>query len=672
LIAVNADIAEEVELGRTLLSQGHLETAQRVLLKVCQSQPEASPAFRLLAEVLKKRGDSKRARTLVDYADELDVPKTVEIRGPLEELPSDAETPQTRVRTQAGFRPPKVLKVPEKPPAPPAQIVTPPAPAAPAAPAAPGGAPPTFVRAPTMPETPLSLPNPQASSPTMSSTMSSAQMPKARRRGLAVLFVLLGAAVAALAVIGYTYYGRGKPARLSAREELDRGLASGALEVLMRAREVARMGLEARSPDPDDLVRLGLVNALLACDYALDSKKDAEEALRRADSIPQPSKERVALGATVRALLALAAGDRLLARQQADLALAANAPDAPAYALLASARARRLAGDAEGAAKDLDRALGIGPDLLPVVVDWAVSRLDGGDPVVARRTLLPALGKSPDNSRARLLLAAAERALGEPAWTKRLETACATDSKISRAIRAACAVESALQARLDGDRAGAVRKAKAISQTTDDPMLLGQLSLLLASLGEIDTADDVLQKAGKGAETLAVPLQWAWFAIRLGRGEGLQPTPILDHPAGPDRDLVALRAAYARSGEEGLAAALKILPPGILDIDSDLRALAILAHTGTTSRPELSALEKRGEKGNPVAAYVLGFLALQEKDFKLAARRLERGLSLHGDTCRAATLYLQAFEHIGRGAVLNKAALRSVRSRNTRCPLPET
>jgi tetratricopeptide (TPR) repeat protein len=655
LIAANPDIAEEVELGQTLLAQGHLETAQRVLLKVCQAQPESSQAFRALAQVLEKRGDGKRARVLVEYADELDATKTAEIRAPIDELSSGTEARQSRRRTKAGSRPPVALKVAEARAASPTPVPTPALALTKA-----------LVPAPVLPETPLSLPTP--SSPPVSSP----QVPPARRRGLALLFVFLGAAAVVGTVVAYAYHGRGKPVRPSPREELDRALVSGALEVLMRARELARIGLENPPADPDDLVRLGLVNALLACDYAVDSGKDAEEALRRADGIPAPSKDRVALAATTRALLALAAGNREAAKQQAELAVAANAPDPPAFALLASARVRTLAGDAEGAAKDLDRALGMGPGLLPVVVDWAASRMDAGDPVVARRTLLAALGKSPDNSRARLVLADAERALGEPGWTKRLGTACGGDSKISRAIRSLCAVESALEARLSGERAGAVRKAKAIAQTTEDPMLLGQLSLLLGVLGEIDVADEVLQKAEKGAEPTAVPLQWARIAIRLSRGETLPPEPLLDQPAGPERDLVALRAAYARSGSEGLAAALKGLPPGILDIDWDIRAMAFLAQRGPPPRPERLVLERRADRGNPVAAYVLGSLALQSKDFKLAARRLERGLFLHGDACRAATLYLEAFQHLRRGASLNKAGLRTVRAHNARCPLPET
>lgn len=648
MIAVNADNVEEVELARTLLAQGHLETAQKVLLKVCQERPELSRAFRVLAEILDQRGDSRRARTLLDYADELDGHKTSEIRGTAEDSPAESEPRAQPPKIPVAALPPSVVHVAERLVAPPSM----------------GTGADSLL---TLPSPQSSSPNPttQASSPALSIT----QMPQARRRGLALAFAILGVATVAAAVVGYTMYGRGKQSRPSARDELDRALASGSLEGLMRARDVSRTGLESRKPDPDALVRLALVNALLASDYAVDAAKDAEEALKRADGVPASSQERASLSWAVRALLSLAAGDRESAKHYAETALATSEP--PAFALLASARVRRLAGDVDGAAKDLDRALGAGPELLPVAVDWASSRIDGGDAVVARRTLLALLGRSPDNSRAQLVLAEAERALGEATWSKRIDTACASDSKISRAVRSACATVSALQARLDGDRAGAARKAKAISQTTDEPALLGQLSLLMALLGEIDGADEILQRAGKRADLGMVPLQWAGVAIRLGRNEIVPLTPFLEHPAGPERHLVALRAAFARSGREGLATVLKGLPPGILDIDWDVRAFAVLARDASAPKAELSVLEKKGEKGNPVAGYVLGLFALQEGDFKVAARRFERSLTGHGDGCRAATSYLEAVSHLGRGAVLNRAGVRAVRARNANCPLPE-
>lgn len=426
-----------------------------MLLKVCQEQPDFAQAFRVLSEILERRGDGRRARTLADYADELEGRRTAEIRGTGEDVPSEVQSRQDRPQSSPAGPPAAVATIQERLVAPPSM----------------GNA----------ADGPLTLPSLQSQNPPLArpaaGPLSSTQMLRVRRRGLLVLFSLLGMAAVAAAVVGYAVYGRGKQSRPSAREELDRALVSGSLEGLMRARELARVHVQSRRPDADALVRLALVNALLAADYAVDAGKDAEEALKGVEVGPTPSPERGALAATVRALLALAAGDRVSAKQQAELAVAGNGSEVPAFAWLASARVRNLAGDAEGAAKDLDRALGIGPELLPVAVDWAASRIDGGDAVVARRTLLAMLGKSPDNSRARLLLADAERALGEAGWIKRLETACASDSKISRAVRAACATESALQARLDGDRAGALRKARAVAQTTEDPALLGHLSL---------------------------------------------------------------------------------------------------------------------------------------------------------------------------------------------------
>jgi hypothetical protein len=403
----------------------------------------------------------------------------------------------------------------------------------------------------------------------------------------------------------------------------------------------------------------------------VEAKKDAEDALRRAGASPESNKERAALIAAARSLLAHAAGERASAKQHADAAMSATAPDLSAFALLASARVRSLAGDAEGTARDLDRATGIAPELAPVVVDWATSRLDVGDPVAARRALVTLLEHYQDNSRALLLLAEAERALGEPNWTKTLEKACRGDAKISRSIRAACAVASALQARIEGDRTGALRKAKAVAQTSEDPQVLGQASLLLALLGESDTAEEALDRGRKAADPANVPLAWADMAIRLGRGETVATSRLLEHPAGPERDLVALRAAYARSGATGLAAVLKVLPPGIQDIDWDVRAYAALGQEGGPLKPELATLEKRGEKGSPVASFVLGVLATQDKDFKLAMRRLDKALAWHGDVCQAAVLYLDAVKRVGHGAQPNKSGLRNVRSHNAKCPLPE-
>jgi tetratricopeptide (TPR) repeat protein len=496
-----------------------------------------------------------------------------------------------------------------------------------------------------------------------------ARPPRSRRGGVLLAF-FAGVAVVAAGVAIYSRQGSRPPPRPSSRQELDKALAAGTLEALMRGRDVARINLDTREGEPDSLVRLGLVNAFLVLDYDMEVRKDAERALDRVGKGPETSKERTSLVATARSLLALAAGDRKAAKQHAEAAVAAVSPDPPAYALLASARVKTLAGDPAGAARDLDRAIGIAADIAPLQVDWAAARLDQGDPVAARRALIAVLEKDPEYSRARLVLADAERALGEAGWTKELDAACRSDAKISRNVRALCAVGSAEQARLEGDRGGALRKAKAASQTTEDPEALAQMALLLALLGEIDGADALLARAAKAADPAAAALKWADLAIRLGRGEKGSTLPLVENPAGPERDLVALRAAYARSGTTGLATALKALPPGIADIDAEVRTLAKLGRDGPMPKGEALALEKRAERWNPVASYVLGIFATRDKDFKLAARRLEKALAWHGDTCLAASLYLDAVKRAGRALQPNKNALKALHARNGKCPLP--
>ena len=518
--------------------------------------------------------------------------------------------------------------------------------------------------------------------PTVSAPI--AQVAQKSRIGRYIALLVFAGALAGGGFVAYKRYGKllhysqlikfltaARPNPPNPREELDRALAAGSLDLLMQARDVARVALETSVPDADALARLGLVNALLVDDYGLEARKDAEAALQRVESGIDPTKERTSIVATARALLAHAAGEREAGKVFVDAAMAAVAPETPALALLASARLRKQAGDAEGSSRALDKAITEAPDSALVVVDWAVSRLDGGDPVAARRALVTLVARNQEHSLALLVLAEAERALGEPAWSKTLEGACRNDAKISQRVRALCAVEAAVLTRVEGDRAGAARKARAVAQTTDDAQVLAQAALVLALLGDIDGAADVLDHAAKTADPSGVALEWADLAIRLGRGEHVAPALVFDHPAGLERDLVALRAAYDRSGAPGVAELVKELPPGIQDIDWDVRAFATLARDGMPPKADVAALERRADKGAPGVSYVLGLLAMRDKDFKTAARRLEKALSWHGDACQAAGLYLDAVNSVGRGVTVNKAALRAVHVRNAKCPVPE-
>jgi tetratricopeptide (TPR) repeat protein len=306
-----------------------------------------------------------------------------------------------------------------------------------------------------------------------------------------------------------------------------------------------------------------------------------------------------------------------------------------------------------------------------VVADWAAQQLDSGDASAARRVGREFLAKNKAASRVQLVVADAERALGEKGWSKRVESACHGDNRVSRAMRAACLLASAQDARLDGERSTATRKARAAGQTSEDARVLADSALVLASLGEIDAADEVLARARKLADEKAVPLAWANLAIRLGRGQADGVLPPAERPAQPERHLVALRAAYLKGGGAALAAAIKSVPAGLSEIDADLRTFMELGREGSVSPNDRTTLERRAERGSPVAAFVLGILAARESDHKQAAKWLEKAMAGHGDACRAALLYLSALQAQEQPAPPNRGLLRALHARNAQCPIPD-
>jgi tetratricopeptide (TPR) repeat protein len=373
----------------------------------------------------------------------------------------------------------------------------------------------------------------------------------------------------------------------------------------------------------------------------------------------------------VRGLLALDVGDRVAARQHVDAGLAKVAAQPPPVLLFASARLHALAGETAAAGDDLDRALAAAPDFAPAIADWALQRLDAGDPAAARRVLKDFLAKNKAAPRAHLAAADVERALGETAWKKHLELACRGENRGSRALRGACLLEAAQDARLDGERTSSIRRARAAAQSSDDPRVLAGSALVLALEGEIDAADGVLGQARKLAADTAVPLAWADLAIRLGRGQAEVPTPPSEKPVLPEHALVFVRAAYLKGGGPGMAASVKNVPQALADIDADLWTFLELGREGGPPRAERAALERRADRGNPVAAFVVGVLAAREGDHKQAAKRLERALSGHGDSCRAALLYLSALQAESPPGQPNRAALRALHGRSAECPIPE-
>jgi tetratricopeptide (TPR) repeat protein len=670
------DISEEILLGRTLLEQGHLSTAQRVLLKVCQQHPDNAEAFRGLGDVLHRKGDEVRARIVGEYAEDL---RVLDPGRPLptpkpEARPVEPQGGQVQSVQKPGRKPPPVpvasraeavtpLVEPITPQVefvtPEIEPVTPPPVAATgltmpslSQPAAPGGGPGSTQ---------------DKGAPPQDSAKPAAKLGKGKYLVGAAVLVLLGG----LGILGYRAY---KPAQRhgpSPAEELDSALSSGSFDRLMRVRDRARAALAGPEPDGDALVRLALAEAFLTLDHGVGAAKGADEALRRLPPGGQPNPQRLALVEAVRALLALAAGDRTTAKQHVDVGLAWGGSKPPSALLLVSARVRSLAGDTTGAGKDLDRALQSAPDFAPVVADWAAQRLDSGDATAARRVAREFLAKNKAASRVHLVAADAERALGESGWSKHIESACRGETRISRAVRAACLLATAQDARLDGERSAAVRKARAAGQVSEDPRVLADSALVLASLGEIDAADEVLAHARKLAAATAVPLAWADLAVRLGRGQTDGTAPPAERPAQPERHLVALRALYLKGGGPAMAAAIKNLPAGPSEIDADLRLYLDLGREGGVSPGNRAALERRAERGSPVAAFVLGVLDARKDDHKQAAKWLEKALAGHGDACRAALLYLSALQVQEQASPPNRVALRALHARNAQCPIPE-
>ena len=649
-----------------MLEQGHLSTAQRVLVKLCQQHPGNSEAFRGLGDLLHRKGDETRARIITEYAADLGVHDA--------KTPRPTPLPQTRPAQAGADRTPTAQTPARKPPlvasrsefvtplvdpyTPPVDSVTPS---------------PDLVTPPVVVATALTMPS--SSQPVALSSGSAAAAPASTKPGARLGKYLAVAAalvlLAGLGILGYRAYKPGQRRGFSPREELDSALSSGSFDHLMRVRDRARAALAGAEPDADALVRLALAEAFLAMDHGVPGAKGAEEDLRRLRPGDRPNPQRLALVEAVRALLALAAGDRDMAKSHLEVGLAWAAKKPPPVLLFVSARIRALAGDNVGAGKDLDSALQAAPDFAPVVADWSAQRLDSGDASAARRVGREFLAKNKAASRVQLVVADAERALGEKGWSKRVESACHGDNRVSRAMRAACLLASAQDARLDGERSTATRKARAAGQTSEDARVLADSALVLASLGEIDAADEVLARARKLADEKAVPLAWANLAIRLGRGQADGVLPPAERPAQPERHLVALRAAYLKGGGAALAAAIKSVPAGLSEIDADLRTFMELGREGSVSPNDRTTLERRAERGSPVAAFVLGILAARESDHKQAAKWLEKAMAGHGDACRAALLYLSALQAQEQPAPPNRGLLRALHARNAQCPIPD-
>ena len=449
--------------------------------------------------------------------------------------------------------------------------------------------------------------------------------------------------------------------------ELKIAIQAGSLSTLLKARDLGREILAASPGDENTAASLAFASALLARDYGLPARDEAEKLLARAEAAQDPPASRVALIEGTRSLLAVAAGDLPAALKAAERAVAARRDFSPS--LLALARVKIHLGDLEGAARDLDQLVARAPELSAAVADRAELSLDLGDAAAAVRLLEPQLARSGDHLRSRLLLAEAQRALGQRPASAALEAGCGVEGKQSPTLAAACALSAATDARLAGDRALALRHARAAAarETPDDARLLSSAALQLAGLGEVDLAADLLARARRLASERAVPIVWAETAVRLGRREPIARTPLLAKPAGPERRLVAARAALAADGPAALTAAMAAVPAPLIELDPDLAAMAVLGRPSPgPSASERAALERRAERGDPVAAYVLGRLAERAGEARLAVRRLEKALVGHGDACEAAAV-LHTVAQVAERPSAGAAGLRALRARNSQC-----
>jgi hypothetical protein len=187
----------------------------------------------------------------------------------------------------------------------------------------------------------------------------------------------------------------------------------------------------------------------------------------------------------------------------------------------------------------------------------------------------------------------------------------------------------------------------------------------MAVMGEIDAADEALKRAKALARETSVPLAWADMAVRLGRRQVVVPSHLMDTAAGPERRLVTARLVLAYEGASGLAKWLKNVPRGLVLIDPDLHAISQIAEDAS-GRGDRTDLEKRADRGDPVAGYVLGRL-LEHRSPNTAAKRLEKALWGHGDACDAGVLYRSLLKQLGYDTPPQRL-IRELRSRNAQCP----
>ncbi len=636
-------VTAQVALGRALIGRGHWAEAREVLIGAAKANPDHGDAFRWLGDLALQEGERERARTLLEYAEEL-LPADTKVADllvqaggkPLMRVPrpsSDFE--HTQVKDARGL----AERMHEDPPA----I---------------NGAGRSVDDDRTPVVEPLNRFDP-AAEPTPAVQSLPIDQPESLKSSWVRILALAGAVTLAVALVVAVLRERpsieppvaevssSPPAPSSTRrrnvdpEPLRLQILESSAESLQKVRAVGKeAGLEI-SGDGDLSAIVALADALLAADWGVSAATEALQAADLAEKVRPPTPTRTATFEAARAITAAAQGRMGEARAAAERALAAGS--AGPEGRYAGGRVKVLGGELGAARVDLERALDSAPTFVAAALDHAAVLIDSGEAAASAAELDKQLASRPGDLRARLLLGEAGRAASRPVDSTPTRTACREQGGAHAPLRAACALEAAAVGRLEGDRPGAVRSARAAAASG----VMGlhavrgtaQAALILASLGEIDAASEVLAKVRDHVGSSFASRVWAEAAIALGRGEKVS-SAALSTPPGPEARLVAARMSFAQGGPGALAATLGRLGPAAVDYDPDLKSFSALALEGRLSSRWKADLERRASKGSPVAAYALGRNALAAGDRRTAARRLARALKGHGDACEAARLLL--------------------------------
>jgi tetratricopeptide (TPR) repeat protein len=646
-------VTGQVALGRVLIARHHWGEAKEVLVNAAKTNPEHGEAFRWLGDLLLQQGDSNRARALLEYAEEL-LPGDGRV---VELLVEAGGKPMGRnARPMSDFEHTRVKdaralaeRMHEDPPAPKA---TP----------APVDEDRTPVVEPLNQFDPAAAPTPPLEAvPGPQAAVTRSPWPR--------VLALLGAAGLAVVLVLAVMLDRPDPAPPGAEQTAPAGAAAGpavdlgplrldildsGFESLQKVRAVGKERGRSGPLDGDLAATVAFADALLASDWGLAIAGEALQAADTAERARPPSAPRTALIEAARAITAAAHGRLGDARAAAERALQAGSGGYEAR--FAGGRVKFLAGELGAARVDLERALDSAPSFGAAALDHAAVLIDAGEAAASAAELEKYLLARRSDPRPRLLLAEAGRSAARPVDGEAVRSACRDQT--SAPVRALCSLDAAASARLEGDRSGAVKHARAAAvsgvQGLHAVRGTAQAALLLASLGEIDAASEALSKVRDHVGTSFAPRVWAEAAIALGRGEKVS-SATLATPPGPEARLVAARMAFAQGGAAALAATVGRLGSGAVEYDPDLKIFSALALEGKLSARVRSDLDRRAGKGSAIAAYVVGRNALAAGDRRTAGRRLAKALKGHGDACEAARL-LQTIDRRYRPSLVSSDA----------------